>query len=262
MTKVRAKKWLGQHFLVDENIALKTAESLTGKGYNTVLEIGPGMGVLTKYLLQKDEFNLSAIEVDTESVNYLLQNYPQLEGRLIEGDFLRLDLQEYFKDNFAIVGNFPYNISSQIMFKLLDYRNQCPELVGMFQKEVAERFSAKTRTKAYGILSVLLQTYYNCEYLFTVPNHVFDPPPKVESAVVRLIRNERTTLPCDEVLYKDVIKTAFQQRRKKLSNAIKKFNLTDTTEEINHFLNLRAEELTVEDFIKLTLAVQDNKNND
>lgn len=262
MTKVRAKKWLGQHFLVDENIALKTAESLTGNGYNSVLEIGPGMGVLTKYLLKNENYTVFAIEVDTESVNYLLQNYPELEGRLIEGDFLRLNLQEYFKEDFAIVGNFPYNISSQIMFKLLDYRNQCPELVGMFQKEVAERFSAKTRTKAYGILSVLLQTYYNCEYLFTVGNHVFDPPPKVESAVVRLIRNDRKSLPCDEALYKEVIKTAFQQRRKKLSNAIKKYNLPNTNEEINHFLNLRAEELTVEDFIKLTLAVEEARNND
>ena len=192
MSKVRAKKHLGQHFLTDKNIAAKIAMSLQPAGrYREVLEIGPGMGVLTEFLLQRTDIDLTVVEVDSESVVYLNEHFPQLKGKIIEGDFLRLDMSPYFKEKFAIIGNFPYNISSQILFRVLELRNQIPEVAGMFQKEVAVRIAAGPGTKDYGILSVLLQAFYSIEYLFTVPETVFSPPPKVKSGVIRLNRNQR-----------------------------------------------------------------------
>lgn len=259
MVRVSPKKHLGQHFLKDENIARNIAESLTGEGYDTVLEIGPGMGVLTQFLLPDARFTTYATEIDKESVVYLKEHFPQLGDRLLEKDFLTLDLKELFSQPFAIAGNFPYNISSQIVFKMLENRNLVPELTGMFQKEVAERFNAVPRTKAYGILSVLLQTYYDTEYLFTVHEHVFIPPPKVKSGVVRMRRNARQHLDCDEKLYKDVIKTAFNQRRKTLRNSLKKFNLPDEVLTRNEFAKLRPEELSVHNFIQLTQLVQEHR---
>ncbi len=257
--RVTPKKHLGQHFLKDESIAQDIALSLTGKGYNTVLEVGAGTGMLTQFLLQDKRFTTWAIEIDHESIAYLNEHYPQLTERLSNEDFLRLKLDQKYSSPIAITGNFPYNISTQIMFKILDYKEQVPELVGMFQKEVAERFNAKPRTKAYGILSVLLQTYYHTEYLFTVEPHVFNPPPKVKSGVVRVIRNQRKDLPCNEGLYKDVIKTAFNQRRKMLRNSLKKFNLPDEALEASEFVKLRPEELDVEGFIRLTQWVNANR---
>lgn len=256
---VAPKKHLGQHFLKDENIARNIAQSLSGEGYKQVLEVGPGMGVLTQFLLQDTRFETWCIEIDTESVAYLKQHYPQLQGRLLEEDFLKIHLQKHLTEPFALAGNFPYNISSQIIFKMLDNRHQIPELVGMFQKEVAERFNAKPRTKAYGILSVLLQTYYDTEYLFTVHEHVFNPPPKVKSGVVRIVRNQRQQLECDESLFKDVIKTAFNQRRKTMRNSLKKFNLPDEVFGNTDFAKLRPEELNVQEFITLTRLVQEHR---
>lgn len=248
MDTVRAKKHLGQHFLKDENIARRIADSLTGE-VKQVLEIGPGMGVLTKYLVDKLELNFCAIEIDTESVAYLNQHYPHL--KVIEGDFLRLDASTLFQDSFAIIGNFPYNISSQILFKVYESRNMVPEVVGMFQKEVAERVAAKPGSKTYGILSVLLSAFYNIEYLFTVDEHVFNPPPKVKSAVIRLRRNQVSTLECDEKLFTTIVKTGFNQRRKTMRNALKPLgrNLEAIPEEL---LSKRAEQLSVKDYIIIT----------
>lgn len=254
MSNVRPKKHLGQHFLTDLNIAARIAGSLTGKGYDKVLEIGPGMGVLTRFLLENQAVETWAAEIDTESVEYLNQHFPPLKERILEGDFLKMNLTEF--GTFALVGNFPYNISSQIMFRMLEYRNQIPELVGMFQKEVAERFSAKPRTKAYGILSLLLQAYYDCEYLFTVHEHVFNPPPKVKSGVVRLIRKHNFTLDCDEKLFKEVIKTAFNQRRKTMRNSLRTFHIPDEMEGWEEFAKLRPEELDVADFVRLTKLIE------
>ena len=246
--EVRAKKALGQHFLKDENIARQIAESLTGLTPH-VLEIGPGMGVLTKYLYNKENIDFHAIEIDTESVDYLHAHYPSLH--VIEGDFLTLDLSSLFSESFAVIGNFPYNISSQILFKVFDNRNRIPEVVGMFQKEVAERVAAKPGSKTYGILSVLLSAFYNIEYLFTVHEHVFNPPPKVKSAVIRLQRNDVTTLECDEKLFVQVVKTGFNQRRKTLRNALRQLNMSlDAVPE--QYLSLRAEQLSVSDFITIT----------
>ena len=246
--EVRAKKALGQHFLKDENIALQIAESLTGLTSH-VLEIGPGMGVLTKYLYNRENIDFHAIEIDTESVEYLHAHYPSLH--VIEGDFLALDLSTLFAEPFAVIGNFPYNISSQILFKVFDNRNRIPEVVGMFQKEVAERVAAKPGSKTYGILSVLLSAFYNIEYLFTVHEHVFNPPPKVKSAVIRLQRNDVTSLECDEKLFVQVVKTGFNQRRKTLRNALRQLNMPlDAVPET--LLGLRAEQLSVSDFIEIT----------
>ncbi len=248
MDTVRAKKHLGQHFLKDENIARRIADSLTGE-VKQVLEIGPGMGVLTKYLVDKPELNFCAIEIDTESVAYLNQHYPDL--KVIEGDFLRLDASTLFQDSFAIIGNFPYNISSQILFKVYESRNMVPEVVGMFQKEVAERVAAKPGSKTYGILSVLLSAFYDIEYLFTVDEHVFNPPPKVKSAVIRLRRNQVSALECDEKLFSTIVKTGFNQRRKTMRNALKPLgrSLEAIPEEL---LSKRAEQLSVEDYIIIT----------
>src|SRR5690606_31938082 len=221
--QVRAKKHLGQHFLNDETIAENIANTLSFEGYNNVLEIGPGMGVLTKYLLQK-KTTTYVIEIDTESVEYLKSHYLNLADRIIEKDFLKYDITQVFKDEpFAITGNFPYNISSQILFKTLELRHQIPEFSGMFQKEVAQRICSKEGSKVYGILSVLTQAFYDAGYLFTVPPSVFNPPPKVDSGVLRLIRKANFHLPCDETLFFKVVKTAFQQRRKTLRNSLKTF---------------------------------------
>jgi 16S rRNA (adenine1518-N6/adenine1519-N6)-dimethyltransferase len=254
MDKVRAKKHLGQHFLNDENIAQKIADSLTLEGYQNVLEIGPGMGVLTKYLLEKP-ITTYVIEIDTESVTYLQSHYPKLDGKIISKDFLKYNLSEVLgTEPFAIIGNFPYNISTQIVFKMLELRNQIPEFSGMFQKEVAERICEKKGTKAYGILSVLTQAFYEAEYLFTVSEHVFIPPPKVKSGVLRLKRKENYQLPCDEKLFFTVVKTAFNQRRKTLRNSLKTYQLSDNLKEDSIF-DLRPEQLSVEQFIDLTQKI-------
>lgn len=255
MDKVTAKKHLGQHFLKDENIAAKIADTLTLNGYQKVLEIGPGMGVLTKYLLEKP-LDTYVIEIDAESVAYLEQHYPKLHGKILSKDFLKYNLNEVFKDEpLAIIGNFPYNISSQIVFKTLELRAQIPEFSGMFQKEVAERICEKKGSKTYGILSVLTQAFYDAEYLFTVGEHVFNPPPKVKSGVLRLIRKENYHLPCEEKLFFTVVKTAFQQRRKTLRNSLKSLNLSDNLREDTIF-DLRPEQLSVEQFIELTQKIQ------
>ena len=252
---VRAKKHLGQHFLKDELIAQKIADSLTEKNYKNVLEIGPGMGVLTKYLLKK-KFTTHVIEIDTESVEYLQAHYLNLANRIISKDFLKINLEDYFgKEQVAIIGNFPYNISTQIVFKTLENKHQIPEFSGMFQKEVAERIAEKAGSKKYGILSVLVQAFYKVEYLFTVPPTVFDPPPKVDSGVIRLIRKENYTLPVDEKLFFKVVKTAFQQRRKTLRNSLKTLNLSDSLREDTIFAK-RPEQLSVEEFISLTSKIE------
>ena len=253
--QVKAKKHLGQHFLTDESIAERIADSLSFKGYKHVLEIGPGMGVLTKYLLKKDIIT-HVIEIDTESVEYLKANYLNLGNRIIEKDFLKYDLTQIFdKAPFAIIGNFPYNISSQILFKTLDMRDQVPEFSGMFQKEVALRICSKEGSKVYGILSVLTQAFYDATYLFTVPASVFNPPPKVESGVLLLKRKENFTLPCDETLFFKVVKTAFQQRRKTLRNSLKTLNLSNNLK-ANSIFDKRPEQLTVSEFIQLTKDIE------
>lgn len=255
MEKVKAKKHLGQHFLKDEGIAKDIADTLNLEGYQDVLEIGPGMGVLTKYLLDKP-VNIYVIEIDTESVAYLDENYPKLHGKIISKDFLKYNINEIFEGKqFAIIGNFPYNISTQIVFRALEYRNQIPEFAGMFQKEVAERICEKKGTKAYGILSVLVQAFYEAEYLFTVSEDVFIPPPKVKSGVLRLRRKENFTLPCSEKLFFTVVKTGFQQRRKTLRNSLKTLNLSDNLREDTIF-GLRPEQLSVQDFIELTKKIE------
>ncbi|MFY9311625.1 MAG: 16S rRNA (adenine(1518)-N(6)/adenine(1519)-N(6))-dimethyltransferase RsmA [Bacteroidia bacterium] len=256
MNDVRAKKHLGQHFLTDEAIALQIVDSLNRTSlYKKVLEVGPGMGVLTKYLIKKTDFETFIIDIDTESIAYLKRNYPALENRIIEGDFLKLDFNKLFPgESFAVIGNFPYNISTEILFKVLDHKSQVPEVVGMFQKEVAERIAAKPRNKTYGITSVLLQAFYDIEYLFTVHENVFNPPPKVKSAVIRLTRNNVQHLGCDEKLFKQVVKAGFNQRRKTLRNSIKAFKLKPEFLD-NIYLGKRAEELSVADFVALTNMV-------
>lgn len=250
---VKAKKHLGQHFLKDLSIAKRIADSLTNYGnYQHVLEIGPGTGALTQFLLESNH-TITVAEVDNESIEYLKVHYPQLTGRILNQDFLRMDFSTYTKDNFAVAGNFPYNISTQIMFKILENHNQVTEVVGMFQKEVAERICEKPGTKAYGILSVLLQAWYDCEYLFTVSETVFNPPPKVKSGVIRLRRNSVTDLGCDPVLFKTVIKTAFNQRRKTVRNGVKSLNPNG----LNHpLLDKRPEQLGVAEFVELTKLLQ------
>ena len=257
---VKAKKHLGQHFLKDENIAKKIADTLSLNGYKTILEIGPGMGVLTKYLLDKKDIATYVIEIDSESVEFLKANYLSLGNRIIEKDFLKYDLNEVLKNEpFAMIGNFPYNISTQIVFKTLELRDQIPEFSGMFQKEVAQRICQKEGSKVYGILSVLTQAFYNAEYLFTVSPNVFSPPPKVDSGVLRLTRKENYKLPCDEKLFFKVVKTAFQQRRKTLINSLKTFNLSDNLRE-DVIFGQRPEQLSVKEFINLSILIQkDNK---
>jgi len=252
---VKAKKHLGQHFLKDERIAEKIADTLSLENYKTVLEIGPGMGVLTKYLLEKD-VTTHVIEIDPESVEYLKANYLGLASRIIEKDFLKYDLNLVFKGQpFAIIGNFPYNISTQIVFKVLEMRDQIPEFSGMFQKEVAERICSKEGSKVYGILSVLTQAFYRADYLFTVPPSVFNPPPKVDSGVLRLTRKEDYSLPCDAGLFFKVVKAAFQQRRKTIRNSLKTFNLSDNLREDSIF-GKRPEQLNVQQFLDLTTRIE------
>lgn len=257
MDKVKAKKHLGQHFLKDESIAKDIADTLTLNGYAKVLEIGPGMGVLTKYILDKP-VETYVIEIDTESVEYLNTHYPKLHGKIISEDFLRYNITKDFGDEpFAIIGNFPYNISTQIVFRTLELRDRIPEFSGMFQKEVAQRICEKKGSKAYGILSVLVQAFYEAEYLFTVDEHVFNPPPKVKSGVLRLIRKENYHLPVDEKLFFAVVKMAFNQRRKTLRNSLKTYNLSDNLKEDTIF-DLRPEQLSVEQFIDLTQKIAAN----
>jgi 16S rRNA (adenine1518-N6/adenine1519-N6)-dimethyltransferase len=254
---VRAKKHLGQHFLKDEQIAQQIADSLTEKGYKTVLEIGPGMGVLTKYILKKD-LVVHVIEIDTESVEYLKANYLNLADRIISKDFLKINISDYFgEEQVAIIGNFPYNISTQIVFKTLENRHQIPEFSGMFQKEVAKRIAEKEGSKVYGILSVLTQAFYDVEYLFTVPPTVFNPPPKVDSGVIRLTRKENFTLPVNEKLFYTVVKTAFNQRRKTMRNSLKTLNLSDSLREDPIFAK-RPEQLSVQEFISLTAKIEND----
>ena len=266
MTFVKPKKYLGQHFLKDENIAQKIVESLSLKNaYASVLEVGAGMGMLTKYLLKSpslidlqgkgEQLKVFVSEVDQESVEYLLHKFPELKGKIF-GDVLQIDFNAlpFGEGRVGLIGNFPYNISSQILFKVLEYRNQIPEVVGMFQKEVAERIASKPKNKSYGILSVLMQSFYNVEYLFEVSEQVFVPPPKVKSAVLRFTRNNITNLPCDEKLFFQVVKTAFNQRRKMLRNGLK--NLIGESSSPIPFLTQRAEELTCEQFQELTLCIQ------
>lgn len=255
MDKVRAKKHLGQHFLNDENVARKIADTLSCQGYNKVLEIGPGMGVLTKYLLEKP-IDTYVIEIDIESVEYLNNHYPKLHNHIISKDFLRYDLTEVFgNEPFAIIGNFPYNISSQIVFRALELREQVVEFSGMFQKEVAERICETKGSKTYGILSVLVQAFYNATYLFTVSENVFTPPPKVKSGVLKLTRKKNFHLPCDEKLFFNVVKTAFNQRRKTLRNSLKSIGIPEEKKEEKIF-DLRPEQLSVEDFIEITKMIE------
>ena len=255
MNKVRAKKSLGQHFLKDRNIAEKIASSLTGVGYASVIEIGPGMGVLTGFLINRNFADFRVIEIDNESVHYLEANFPDLKN-IIRGDFLKTDIDALFPGKIGIIGNFPYNISTQILFKALEHRDKIVEVTGMLQKEVAERICAGPGSKTYGILSVLLQAYYNIEYLFTVSEEVFSPPPKVKSGVVRLRRNNVINLDCNEVLFKRVVKACFNQRRKTLRNSVRAvFELKTEDYQLFH---LRPEQLSVNQFIDLTNWIEKN----
>jgi 16S rRNA (adenine1518-N6/adenine1519-N6)-dimethyltransferase len=255
MVKVRPKKYLGQHFLRDREIAYKVAMSLTGTGYNSVLEIGPGTGILTEFLLERNFPYFKVIEIDNESVHYLKGRFQGLE--IITGDVLKMDLESYFDGKLGIAGNFPYNISSQILFKALENKDKVAEVCGMFQKEVAERICASHGSKTYGILSVLLQAFYTAEYLFTVPEHVFYPQPKVKSGVVRLLRNSVTDIGCNEDLFIKVVKSAFNQRRKKLRNSIR--SAFELQREDCEYFDLRPEQLSVGMFVDLTVWIGKNR---
>lgn len=255
MDQVRAKKHLGQHFLTDKSTAARIVAALRPElGYAQVLEVGPGMGILSDFLLEETGYGTWMVDVDAESVDYLRQKYPSLGERLIHGDFLALDFGQYFEGNVAVIGNFPYHISSQILFKVLDERHRVPEVVGMFQKEVAERCAAKPGNKIYGILSVLVQAYYDVEYLFTVKAGAFNPPPKVLSGVIRLTRKQHEKLDCDERLFWRVVKAAFNQRRKTLRNALSGVIPKDQMDD-HPFWELRAERLSVMDFVELTQRI-------
>ncbi len=259
MDQVRAKKALGQHFLTDLNIARKICGSLAGgtaEAPATVLEVGCGMGVLTQFLLQRDDIVVYGAEIDAESVEYLHEHYPDFGPRLIEGDFLKMDLRERFGGGVRVIGNFPYNISSQIFFRIIENRDLIPECVGMVQREVAVRIAEPPGSREYGILSVLLQAWYDIEYLFTVGEKVFNPPPKVKSAVIRLRRNGVRSLDCDEGLFVKVVKASFGQRRKMLRNSLRAAFGDFGTE--HEFFSLRAEQLSVADFVALTRWVEEN----
>ena len=253
--RVYPKKNLGQHFLKDTAIARRIADSLTGEGYSTVLEIGPGMGILTGYLLEKGFKDFRVIEIDNESVHYIKEHFPDLTN-VITGDFLSMDIDKIFKEKMAIIGNFPYNISTQIFFKVLKHREKVVEIAGMLQKEVAERICAGPGSKTYGILSVLLQAFYKTDYLFTVSEHVFSPPPKVKSGVIRLIRNDVKNLDCDEILFFRVVKACFNQRRKTLRNSVRA--LFDLVRDDYPEFGLRPEQLSVEQFVQLTRWIEEN----
>jgi 16S rRNA (adenine1518-N6/adenine1519-N6)-dimethyltransferase len=255
-SRVYPKKSLGQHFLKDTATARKITDTLTGNGYGTVLEIGPGMGILTGYLLEKNFNDFRVIEIDNESVHYINEHFPELKN-VITGDFLSLDIEKYFTDKLAIIGNFPYNISTQIFFKVLKHRDKVVEIAGMLQKEVAERICAGPGSKTYGILSVLLQAFYKTEYLFTVPEHFFSPPPKVKSGVIRLMRNNVKNLDCDEVLFFRVVKACFNQRRKTLRNSVRA--AFDLKRDDYHEFGLRPEQLSVDQFVQLTRWIDENR---
>lgn len=254
MAVVRPKKFLGQHFLKDLDIARRIADTLDDFQDAPVIEVGPGMGVLTQFLLEKEK-ELTVVELDRDSIPYLNEHYPALKGHIIEADFLRLDLSDIYTDKFCVIGNYPYNISSQIFFKVLEYKDRIPCCSGMLQKEVAERIASKPGGKTYGILSVLLQAWYDIEYLFTVSEQVFDPPPKVKSAVIKLVRNDRKQLSCDEKLFKTVVKTGFNQRRKTLRNSMKPLLGKDCEAYSNRIFDERPERLSVADFEELTNIV-------
>jgi 16S rRNA (adenine1518-N6/adenine1519-N6)-dimethyltransferase len=258
MSEVRAKKALGQHFLTDQRIAKAIVDAL-GEGARDVLEVGPGMGVLTQYLLERPDIDLKMVEVDGESVQYLMRHFPGLEGKLLEADYLKLNIRKIFPGPYRVIGNFPYNISSQIFFKILEDKDLVPEVVCMIQKEVADRIAEPPGTKTYGILSVLLQAWYDIEYVLSVGPGAFNPPPKVNSAVIRLRRNSRTELGCDEALFKQVVKTAFNQRRKTLRNALKPL-LPEGFDASDPVFDLRAERLGVEDFAALTRLLTPQNN--
>ena len=261
MAEVRAKKALGQHFLTDLNIARKICDSLSGGSQENpceVLEVGCGMGVLTQFLLRRDDIRTWGAEIDTESVAYLHAHYPDFAPRLIEGDFLKMDLRERFGSEVRVIGNFPYNISSQIFFKVIENRDIVPECVGMIQREGAVRIAEPPGSREYGILSVLLQAWYDIEYLFTVGEKVFNPPPKVKSAVIRLKRNDTRELGCDEALFVKVVKASFGQRRKMLRNSLKSvFGGFGGAE--HPFFTQRAEQLSVADFVELTNWVAEHR---
>ena len=254
MSEVRAKKALGQHFLTDKNISRKIADAISGPA--TVLEVGCGMGMLTQFLLEREDLTTWGVEIDTESVAYLHEHYPDFTPRLLGSDFLQMDLAKMFPEGVTIAGTFPYNISSQIFFKVLENRAIVPECVGMIQKEVAVRLAEPPGSREYGILSVLLQAWYDIEYLFTVHENVFSPPPKVKSAVVLMKRNERTCLGCDEELFKKIVKGTFNQRRKKMRNSIQQIVGKDSPLLSDEVLDKRPEQLSIEDFIELTKKVE------
>jgi 16S rRNA (adenine1518-N6/adenine1519-N6)-dimethyltransferase len=256
MATVRAKKNLGQHFLKDLGVAQTIVESLRADNLNKVLEIGPGMGVLTQFLLKNESYETTVVEIDRESVEYLNQHYPELKERIISDDFLKLNLHKYFDEPFAIIGNFPYNISSQIFFKVLEYRNQIPEVVGMLQKEVAERLAAPPGSKAYGILSVFLQAYYNIEYLLTVNEDLFTPPPKVKGGVIRLTRNQTEHLNCDEKHFKGIVKMAFNQRRKTMRNSLGSM-IKNPELKANPIFDKRPEQMGVAEFVTLVKMIEE-----
>ena len=250
---VRPKKHLGQHFLKNEAICANIAKAITlHEGYNRVLEVGPGMGALTKHILERDEISLAVVEVDVEAINYLHQNFDALYGKILNEDFLKMNLAELSEEQMGVVGNFPYNISSQILFKVLEYKEMVPEVVGMFQKEVAERIASKPGPKAYGVISVLLQAYYDIEYLFTVEAREFIPPPKVQSAVIRLIRKTDQELGCDPKLFKQVVKMSFNQRRKTMRNSLKPMIVERDLDKDLPVFAQRPEQLSVEEFAALT----------
>lgn len=256
MIRVVPKKNLGQHFLKDKSIAEKIADALTGIGYHSVLEIGPGTGILTGFLKKRNFKDFRIIEIDNESFHFLKEEFP--EGvEILRGDFLNMDIDSYFTENMAVIGNFPYNISSQILFKCLGHKDKIIEICGMFQKEVAERICALPGSRTYGILTVLMQAFYSAEYLFTVPETVFSPPPKVKSGVIRLRRNDITHLDCDEILFSRVVRACFNQRRKILRNSVRSvFKLRN--EDYPDF-NLRPEQLSVDSFVSLTNWIEKNR---
>lgn len=258
MSIVKAKKNLGQHFLKDQNIARKITDSLLPVTGN-VLEIGPGMGVLTRHLFADRQFSVQAIDIDRESVDYLHAELPDFQNRIIYGDFLKTDITTFYTTPFSVIGNLPYNISSQIFFRIIEHRQLIPQIVCMIQKEVAERVSAPYGNKTYGILSVFLQAFYDIEYLFTVSEKVFDPPPKVKSAVIRLLRNSRENLDCEEKLFFQVVKTGFNQRRKTLRNSLRSICPEGFESD---YLNLRPEQLSVDDFILLCRQIGCARQND
>jgi 16S rRNA (adenine1518-N6/adenine1519-N6)-dimethyltransferase len=256
---VRPKKHLGQHFLRDDNIARKIVGYLSPEALN-VLEIGPGTGILTKYLIHSVAYNYLAIEIDNESIEYLKNHFPEYSEKFILADFLKVDLEELIHDKVLIIGNFPYNISSQILFKILENRNKVTDVIGMFQKEVGERISSSSGSKKYGILSVLVQAYFKIDYLFTVNENVFYPPPNVKSAVIMLKRNQVKVLDCNEKLFFEIVKAGFNQRRKTLRNSLRKYSFPESGK-IIALLNKRAEQLDVGDFVFLTQNAINNQVN-